>query len=908
MKSTLLIITTLILSFLLTPSCSKVKFYHNVTGRYNAYYNANMRVTESFAMLNKQHKDNYNKLLHMYPYAAVADAGSVKTPLDEAITKAARNILLHEISNWTDDSYLLMGKSEYLMKDYEKSAATFLYITEKYNPEALEKAEELRKQKNKKKKKKRKKRRKKKKKKKTNKSNKGSDDDEEEEKPIKYGVKHKPVHHEAMLWLAKSQIELGLFDEAGYNLRKLENDLTLPQKMIPQVAAVNAYSWIQQKELQKAIEPLQLAIDLTKKKTIKNRYVYLLGQIYQQQGNSELAMENFHQTLKLRPSYEMEFNARLNMIKNAASVSGKKPVDPELALKKMLRDSKNAEYRDQIYFALAQIYIREGKVDEGVAALQQSLNIGNNPMQRTEGSLLLGDLYYQKEDYINAYAYYDTTLMNMKKTDERYITTEDNKRKLEGVATNLVIIAKQDSMLTVGNWERRQQELWAIEGMEKDAQNPAVANNDKVPIGETKINGSRPVNRPTQSANGGTVTINDNAKQQSKFALYNNNLLKKGAKEFEKRWGERAWAENWRRANKKDEAEDTQFAATDAPPKTQSEIDDYLKKKGVPQNDKEKKAAQDELAEATFNAARHYQEDLNQSDKALALVQQLVRDYPESPYAVEGLFLGYNIYNNIQNTTKANAYRDQILEDYPNTTIAKVLKDPDFANAEQKKYQAVNKYYEDTYQLIRDGSPQQALDNVKAVPTKFGQNYEMKARFAILEAMAQGALKGETEYIRALRVVVTSFPDTKEEKQAIAMLAVLTDKKTDSTPSKNNKISPYTVDNNQNHYVLIVFDDKRARVAQYKGALSNFNTKMLPNTRMNISNIMVNDGQPTLSVRTFENAEEAIKYVVSAKSDKQFLPEVEGYKIYIISKQNYAIALSTQNFAAYIPFYEKNYK
>jgi len=228
MKNLLIFFSTVLVSILLLEGCGKQtlisKPYHNLTGRYNAYYNANLRVTESFEMLNKQHQDNYNKFLHMYPYAAVPDANSVKQPLDEAITKCARNIKLHTIGNWTDDSYHLLGQAEFLQQDYERAVNTFKFIVDKYHPENVAKElEKLKKKKKKKKKgKKRKRRRTKKKKKKKKKPN--TNTDEEDEKPINYGIKHRPVRYKAMLWLAKTHIELNQYDEAGYFLRQLEND------------------------------------------------------------------------------------------------------------------------------------------------------------------------------------------------------------------------------------------------------------------------------------------------------------------------------------------------------------------------------------------------------------------------------------------------------------------------------------------------------------------------------------------------------------------------------------------------------------------------------------------------------------------------------------------------------------
>jgi len=935
MKSLFIFFGTISLTIILLAGCAKQnlvnKSYHNLTGRYNAYYNATLRVEESYALLNSQHKDNYNKLLAMYPYAVAADINSVKQPLDEAITKSARNIKLHEIGNWTDDSYHLMGEAEFLQQEYERAANTFKFIVDKYHPENVAKELEKLKNKKKKKKKKRKKRKKKKRKKKAPKKKKKGDTEEEEEKPIKYGLKHRPVRYKSMLWLAKTYIQLGQYDDAGYYLRQLEEDKKVPKKLSAEVKAVIAYNWIVQKEYDKAVEPLEAAIQGTKKKGVKNRYVYVLGQIYQMQSNNQMAMENFHNVLSLRPSYEMEFNARLNMATNAAAASGKKVVDPEIALKRMLRDSKNEEYKDQIYFALAQIKLKSGNKDEGILALQQSLNYSSSNEQRAEGALLLAELFYERDDFVKSYAYYDSTIQVMNKNDERYVTTEMYKRRLEGVATHVAIKEDKDSMLIVGAWERKKQETWAIRGMEMDVlteQNGGGATiqapvsgkrsfreREGRSIGTQSANGERLPSRGNKKTTTGKITISDAAIQKSKFALYNPSLQKKGEREFEKRWNNRAWVDDWRRSDKEEEVNTDADEIAVVEPKTQAEIDAYLKKRGVPKSDQEIASMKTKIGESMYKAAEHYREDLGRADKALELIEKLVKDYSDNMYTVEAMFLAYNIYSEKNNLSKATYYKNEILEKYPESNIAKVLSDPSFANSEKLKYEKINKYYDDTYDLIKGGEAEKALGRVRAIPAEFGNNYEMKARFAILEAMCVGGMKGEQDYIKALRIIVTSFPDTKEENQAKKMIAILNGKNggRGGSISRNGNSAkdknPFKVNNKIKHFILIVFDNKKTKVNQYRAPLTEYNNKFHLNKKLSVSTILVDASIPTIIVRgAYPNADEAMKYVVDARSNPAFLSGVKGYTIYAISSENYGIAMTTQKFHLYSTFFETHYR
>lgn len=946
MKQLFIFLSNILLILILAGSCTppkegaKVsplsKAYHNITGRYNAYYHAGLKIEESFATVIKQHQDNYNKLLAMYPYAA-KEAQAPADQLDEAVKKCSRNIELHRISNWVDDSYFYIGQAEFLKKDFEKSAATFKYIVDKYNPEMLEKAKEAnnkkskakkrKKKKRKKKKKKRKKRKKKKKSKKKKKkkptttanNDKDTDPDDEEDEKSKKRV-HPLKHYESTLWLCKNYVELGMHDDAGLYLRLMEEDKKVPRRLRGEIQAIMAYSFVKQKEYGKAIAPLELAVQRTRKKTIKNRYVYVLAQLYQQEGDNENAMKSFKKVLRLKPSFEMEFHARLNMAKNAYGLKTK--MNPEMALKRMVRDRKNEEYKAQIYYALAELQLNSGKIDEGIATLQQSLNAGGSNAQRTEGSLLIANLYFQQEKYVKAYNYYDSTVMVMNKDDERYADAEYKKILLEGVATNMKEVMLQDSLLAVASWSFEKQKKW-VQSAKNQPNTPAPNSNRKKSIKDQISRSARVAkdnsgrigdeaiprnNNNALTTNNHSVSINSNALTQSKFPLYNSSLQKKGEREFSKRWESRSWGDNWRLSNKINDTEETTEAVAELEPMTEQDVKDALKSKGVPLDEEGKKTTNTKLAEALFKAAAHYRDDLDRNDKAQELLQRLLDNYPDNPYHLEALYMMYNIHNDKNNIAKAKIYKDQILEKYPKSDIAKSITDPDFMSKKQKEALELSKYYDDTYSILRKGKVQEAYDRIVEARTQYGQELLMKARFSLLEAMCVGGLKGEKEYARALNAVVVSFPNTSEEKQAKAMLAVLRASGANDISNKSVVSANAVFDENKNtgHYVLIVFPPN-TKVNGHKVPVTEYNLKNYNLMRLNVSTLMLDGNIPAVIVRKFRNAELAMEYINKAKNNPEFLTGVDNYTICTIGQKNYATVIQKQLFKAYIPFYEKEY-
>ena len=166
-----------------------------------------------------------------------------------------------------------------------------------------------------------------------------------------------------------------------------ENDIATPDFLQAEMAAVNAYLFIKQKNYQEAIGPLSMAVELTKKKTIKTRYVYILAQLYQEMGNTASALDNYRYTLKLKPvmrwsSMPLSISSKLGHLLIRTKPSN------QMALNRMLKDSKNQEFKDRIYYSIAQHRLENNNVPGCIEALELSLLNGSSNMQRAESCLL----------------------------------------------------------------------------------------------------------------------------------------------------------------------------------------------------------------------------------------------------------------------------------------------------------------------------------------------------------------------------------------------------------------------------------------------------------------------------------------------------------------------------------------
>jgi len=214
--------------------------------------------------------------------------------------------------------------------------------------------------------------------------------------------KEEEIRHETGIWMARAQIEMGKFGLAKPFLNVLESDKELPQKLAGEFWAVKADYYLKQNDMERAIDPLTKAVALARKKKDRTRYMFILAQIHERTGDLATASELYGQVIKKNPPYDMAFNAKINRAKAFSAGAGdSKEISREL--NKMLKDDKNKEYRDQIYFALANIELKNGNVDLAIVNYNYSIRESvNNNKQKRLSYLQLAELHFEKTDYHQA--------------------------------------------------------------------------------------------------------------------------------------------------------------------------------------------------------------------------------------------------------------------------------------------------------------------------------------------------------------------------------------------------------------------------------------------------------------------------------------------------------------------------
>ncbi len=915
MRKNHLILTLLIAIFIVGCATQKKtegelkglkKSIKDLNARFNGYHNAKLILKETGVAMADNYRDNYNQVLEMYKEVAAEGQGA--SELDEAIKKSSVVVSLYRQSKWADDAYLIVGKSEYLKGDFDAAQETFRYVLSEYNPQYLVKkrADAL---KNSKKKKDR------------DKGNKLAKNLEPEKKD------YKTIHDEAMVWLARTYVEQGKYGETELIVEQMKKMEELPDKLKSEVALVESYAFLKQKDYDKAIPLMIKATELTKSKKQKTRQTYILAQLYQLKGNGAEALANYKRVLKLNPDYDMEFRTRLNIATNGWQTGEADGRETLATLKRMSKDVKNEEFRDQIFFVMSEVAMKEDQIPDAIGYLRKSLRTNtNNQPQKADSYLRLAEIYFQEEDYVSSKNYYDSTLTAMDKADERYDKVNRYSTSLTDIAKNIQIIELQDSLLMIKAMNKDERLVLAkklkkerLEAEKKAKENRA---NSAGSLGAGRSGLANQTARPQANTGLSSGGIN-NVRNKSEWWAYDAGEIRKGKRDFEKKWGDRPLEDNWRRSNRKDfdfeegEEGDRSIARINV---SDSEMKAMFA--DVPSNRKEVQAANDKIMEALFTLGGLYRDRLENERKAMKTFKELQERYPKNPHEAEALYSLYVLAME-SDRSKADYYKTQILKKYKNSKYAEILRNPESMAKLQEEFAELDRYYDITYALYENGGYQKALSRINAADSLFGNNNKIRPKFALLNALCVGHVDGVEAYKTSLNGVTTKFPMSEESEKAKEILAYLDGKSPNADKGKDaagkdgkdgkgkeEAKALFKEKKEEQHYILVILSSTELKSSEVKSAISDYHKKYHKLDKLFTASLLLNKNTQMMVIRRFKDAEVAETYAKSVRNRPlKYLKDLDDkYKVYPIAQTNYKALLRSKKLDAYIDFYNENYK
>ncbi len=708
-----------------------------------------------------------------------------------------------------------------------------------------------------------------------------------------------------MIWLAKTYIERDKHAGAHYLISRLEGE-HLSEDLTKELYLLKSYYFLDQKKFDEAIKPLSKAIENTSSKKEKARYYYILGQLFEKQDNTKEAYECFKKTGENNPDYDLEFNATLKLLKN---YSGNSEEYAMKQLKNLLHEEKYAEYQDIIYYTMGETQFKNKNISEAVSNYNLSLrkNKDNNAL-KAEVYYKLGNIRFEGQEFIMAKKYFDSCLVNLPKTDERYNDVQNLSSNLSEIAINLETITLQDSLIRISKMSKEEQIALATtikkkqleeeakkKKAEKEFQNKSQRDN-KMALGGAEMG--------LQGKTGERI-------KSSSFFAYNDAAINAGISEFTKKWGNIRLEDNWRRSNKSSSEyfEESKLAAEDI---KLSDVEANAILGNYPKNDEQREEAEQKIRNAMLELGILYREKLFNYEKSADILQKLLEKYPGFNDECKAMYYLQMSLKNLGNFEKAGLWIDKMKNRFPDCVYTKILTDPDFAKNANKALNAKEMYYEDLFNTYNNNDFAGAQLKINNAPKDLISDLKYKIKIDYLQAKLYGKTKGKDEYILALEDFIKQYPDSQEAISVRETLRFLKgDKDTFSKIIYEEEADEFTFEGDKMHYIIILVKKiNEQEIEQIKTDLSNYNNTYYKLDRLKLSNIYFDTKgeDQIILIRKFDTAEGAMKYYNDSNKNKgDFVKGNYEFEVYAISQRNYREVIKQKSVEKYRVYFNKAY-
>ncbi|MDX2189319.1 MAG: hypothetical protein SFY32_05615 [Bacteroidota bacterium] len=842
--------------------------YHNLTSKYNAYFLARERLGELEKALYDGDPNNFYNYLNIYPKSDCTYAKGNKDKFDKIIKNASLPIQWHKPSHWVDDCYLVIGKIRFYDYDLENAVTTFRYINMKYNE--IE------------------------------------------------------VKHETLIWLMKTYMWMGDYDQAHSWGEYLENE-AMSTKNLALLSLANGHYYIKQNEPKTAFLKLKVGVKYVKPRQYRAKIYYILGQLAQKIERQKDAYQYFKKCSKMTGNYEMWLYAKLNMYL-MKDIKTDKDYEKIIAFyNKLLKDPKNKDYYDKIYYDMATVEYKRKRIPKTLDYYSKAVkNATKGTYVKAFAYLRSAEIYYDDlQKFELASKYYDSCITVLEKDLPEYPKAYKRQRILKEFVEQMRIIRVEDSLQRLARMDTAKlskiidgwiaDEKAKLDDQEREQRRKArslITMSEVDPtMGQYKAEGIRLL-----------------PGSENKWYFYNQEAMDRGKADFESKWGIRANEDNWRRSSK----EKDEFSTAFNPQSGSNNSNEPVKEepeKTVFSSDQKKQQYYDQLPltkvkmdtsvaklkRAMFKISRIFDQNLEEYPNAINAYNAFIAKYPDDEKTPEALYAIYlickNKIANAPNDSCTSACARMLINDFSYSIYAKLVEDPDYLKKNKIKGERVKAKYRLAFEYYERDRFLESNNMITETMELFPES-EYDDRLELLRCMIVGRTQSWDNYQDTLRYFIKKYEKRKSKLVGYAQNLLEGSKKvaaSDSTGNMRKRIN-WDLDLNFPHLFCVASKNQMV-IDQLVEKFKTYNNDFYTEEKLQISKIILEDSVVMLAVKQFPNKIQGMNYFEKQNgksSPLKAFPD-EKFDYFVISEKNFEILNNEKSFFGYNFFFQKNY-
>ena len=890
-------------------SCSTQKntaqsrWWHSFNARYNTYFNGSQAFIEGNLEKEKGNKDNYTELIPLYTVGNKQSRDIGKGQFDRTIEKCEKAIHQHSIKakpEWNSSkrktakdrewlgrreynpflwkAWLLLGKAQFQKGAFDEAAATFSYMSRLYHTQ-----------------------------------------------PLMNGL--------ARAWLAKCYTELGWKYDAEDVIRNMSRD-SMDFRAVKDWDYTYANYYIRLGDYQKAIPYLRKVIKHERRSIQRAREWFLMGQIQNLVGNREEAYWAFGKVIGCHPPYELEFNARIAQTEVATSSDSRQMISK---LRRMAASDNNAEYLDQVYYAIGNIHMTRRDTTEAIRAYEKGNRLSTrNGIEKGVLLLTLGNIYWEKEQFADAQRCYGAAIGMLDKERDDYEELSRRSKILDQLAPYTDAIHLQDSLLALATMPEAERNkaidrvIDALKKKEKEERDAQL---------EQEAAAAANASQVARADNNRAVTPTMPSVGNGQWYFYNPTAVSQGKATFQRQWGKRENIDNWQRINqtvislKGDTPEDQQdqedpetamdqerpLSPTDSIAADPHERDYYLAQ--IPFTAEQQAECHTLLQEALFRAGIILKDKMDHLRLSEQYLRRLTSDYPGYEHADEAWYHLYLLYLRQGNHLQANNCISHLKAEHPESEWTILLTDPYYAENAKFGEHIEDSLYAATYEAFKQDRTDMVKANASLSAKRFPQGAN-RAKFLFIDGMSRLNDGDGDGCMELLREVVEKYPDSEVSPLAGMIIKGVQDGRRlhggkfdigdvwtmrDITLTHDSTVvDTLSTERNQQYLFLLVYEPDSVNENQllFEMARYNFTNFLVRNFEIQIDE---DNGLHRMIISGFLSFDEAMQYARQLYGNNQMKERLASCRSLIISEANLQLIGRQFSYDEYQQFYEQEF-
>ena len=748
----------------LFASCGKhrknivAKLYHKTTSFFNGYYNANELMKETASLIDDAYVFPDEGLIEVIYYGTDDEAKGYESDFDAIIEKNDLVIYKHPNGGFVDDARLLNGISHFYKRNYSAALTNFKYLIEKF-PESK-------------------------------------------------------LIPEARLWIAKTyyysgqpevavdlvQRHIMAYDTVRFK-KRARGDAAL---FIARLAADSG-------DYSQASAILAEQVKRVRRRHNRAEAYFQLAQLYSKQDEYPEALQYFSKVEKLSKKYDLAFDAKMKIARLYTHYQKGKDDDQLVYryLAKLLKDPKNEEFYDRVYFELAMLELKKDSLDKAVAYFQKVIEAPQGKERlKALAYYEIGKMFFEvHQQYDSAQVYFDQAANTITKTAPEYREITDIAETLRKYVEYKTTIHFQDSMLWLAGLSEKERDGVINKVIaekkkrlaEEKQREAARRREEQRKLQAQRANqyggGNRASNWQQQRSNRG--------RRQGNFYFENPAAVSQGVIQFEQKWGKRKNEDNWRRMHKaavfaannpnsnEEGGENTEGDETQQPPAVDSTLlkkygDKYEYYSQIPLTDTAVTLVNKEIETAIYKLAQIYDVKLQEPDSAIKWYEYLLDRYYETQYELPTRYALNRLYVASENPLQ-HVHYNTVVSEHPKTVYAYLLQGKDPKELKRTEDDFVYAYT-GLFGAYRDRMYETAVGFSEFLMEQFAEHPELDmADLQYIRGMSYGYL-GEKDSLRSiLTSLIHDYPQSDVAPPARMTLSYLTGGK---MPAGTGEASP----------------------------------------------------------------------------------------------------------------------